>query len=125
MKLRLIVFVSVAVLYGCVCCRAATNDAPSQVSMSGGDKGSGSPVTADVLLAGGDLGHAVALVSAHDRYSFSRLFSSWQPRALTPITLDGCPNNGNSCGDACCTSSQQCCVNSATGGHYCATKCNN
>jgi hypothetical protein len=34
-----------------------------------------------------------------------------------------CPNNGNSCGDGCCSKDQQCCFNSKTGGHYCATKC--
>jgi hypothetical protein len=125
MKLRLIVFVSVTLLCGFMCCQAAMKDGPSQVSASSGDNGSASPAIADALLDRGDLGNAVALVSAQDRYSFSRLFSSWQPKTLTPTALYECPNNGNSCGDACCTSSQQCCVNSATGGHYCATKCSN
>lgn len=36
---------------------------------------------------------------------------------------NNCPDGKLACGDACCSSEEQCCVNSNTGGHYCAKKC--
>jgi hypothetical protein len=122
-KIGLIVFVSVAFLYGCMCFQAATKDGSGQASASSGNSGSASPSNADSPLpVAPTSGTAIAPVSVQDRSSFSKLFSRGQ-QDVAPTLTYSCPDNGNSCGDACCTSSQQCCVNSSTGGHYCADKC--
>jgi hypothetical protein len=119
MKLRLIVFLAVA--FGCVglLCPAVTNDVASQPSATIATNGSASPATAVALRALGNSPPAMRddLLLAGERSSISKLFRS------SGANYD-CPVN-QQCGTGCCTTSEQCCFNSATGGHYCAAKCSN
>ncbi|MCU1269552.1 MAG: hypothetical protein JWN74_846 [Acidobacteriaceae bacterium] len=64
------------------------------------------------------------LLSFEDRAFFSKLRISTGDRRIPGSLSNSCPNGQLQCGDACCGSDQQCCVNSSTGGHYCAQRCN-
>jgi hypothetical protein len=118
MKLHLVVLLAVAL--GCVgvWCQAATNDVASQASASIVSNGSVTPTTAVVLPRVVKSGGADDPLLAADRASIAKLFRASRSN-------DGCPNNSNTCGTACCSSDQQCCFNAQTGGHYCASKCSN
>src|SRR5580704_19556815 len=100
MKLHLVVLLAVAL--GCVgvWCQAATNDVASPASASIVNNGS-APTTAVALPPAVKSGGADDLLLAADRASIRKLFPA--------RSNDGCPNNSNTCGTACCSSDQQCC----------------
>ena len=56
------------------------------------------------------------ILLAHDRSSLQKLFGS-------PTILYQCPNGNLKCGTACCTSDEQCCLNTRNATWYCSKKC--
>lgn len=45
------------------------------------------------------------------------------PSNLSNSSAQQCSDGRLKCGDVCCGSSDQCCFNRSTGGHYCSAKC--
>ena len=111
MKLRLITLLAV-VVWGVGSWGQTAGPAPDVTIKNG----SVTPVAASCLPNLRGSGNAVALLSDPDQASLSKLLG---------ISTQQCSDGNLKCGSTCCGSGEQCCFNSATGGHYCAKKCSN
>jgi len=118
MKRRFVPFVAAAFLCFGSLCQATTDNAagaaPQNTAVANGQCAlSGNPTAVRSLEESGSAGDMFA---AQDRALLSKLFGS-------PAAAYQCPNGNPKCGQACCSSDEQCCLNRSNSTWYCSKKC--